>query len=393
MNFSLKKRIAFGFISANVMVLIIGFSVFYHLNSLNDKVESITSNTNQISLLTDEVRISAVSILKMQKKIIMRSAKEKDLERLISLCEGFHSQLQRLDTFYSEVQIKTIISKMIGYVDSLQTLLSKVSLVNNRDSAGLSTIGDLADKILEAFSEFQDIQYYQNEKRDKELKNIIGETRRNMLIVLIITFLFTIILSLIYPGKVALPFKKINDAVRELQDCNFDVSIFYDKNDEIGELAQELNKMISSMKYFEELRTDRISVEHRKFDILANMIRKNVLIANATGELIYLNNQMYKTLNIESDDVLNKNMADTLIPQSIKEAYDLAIKRRSKIENAEIHITHKTLVEKIDEESGETVEVEEDEEFFSGFANVVPIRAKESSLDYYLMILSEETFS
>ena len=40
------------------------------LNSLNSKVESITSNTNQISLLTDEVRISAVSILKMQKKII-----------------------------------------------------------------------------------------------------------------------------------------------------------------------------------------------------------------------------------------------------------------------------------------------------------------------------------
>lgn len=393
MNFSLKKRIAFGFISANVMVLVIGFSVFYHLNSLNDKVETITSSTNQISLLTDEVRISAVSILKMQKKIITRSAKEKDLEKLISLCEGFHSQLQRLDTFYTEVQIKTIISKMIGYVESLQTILSKVSIHNNRDSAGLSTIGDLADKILDAFSEFQDIQYYQNEKRDKELKNIIGETRRNMLIVLIITFLFTIILSLIYPGKVAMPFKKINDAVRELQDCNFDVSIYYDKNDEIGELAQELNKMISSMKLFEELRTDRISVEHRKFDILANMIKKNVLIANATGELIYLNNQMYKTLNIQSEDVLNKNMADTLIPQSIKEAYDLAIKRRSKIENAEIHITHKIMVEEVDEESGETVEVEREEEFFTGFANVVPIRAKESSLDYYLMILSVEMFS
>lgn len=392
MNLSLKKRIASSFGMANIMVLLIGFTVFYYLNSLNDQIENITSNTNQISLLTDEVRISAVSILKMQKKLLTKKAKEEDLKNLNVLCDGFNSQLQRLDTFYTEVQIKTIISKMIGYVDSLQTLLSKVSIYNNRDNAGLSAIGELSDKILEAFSEFQDIQYYQNEQRDKQLKGIIGETRRYMLIVLIITFLFTIILSLVIPGKIALPFKKINDAVRELQDCNFDVSIYYNQDDEIGELAKELNKMIASMKNFEELRTDRISVEHRKFDILANMIHKNVLIANASGELIYLNNQMYKILNMDSESVLDKKMEDTLMPASIKEAYELALKRRSKIENSEINITEKKMTEVKNEESGEMEEKEVDEVIFNGYANVIPIRAKESDLDYYMMILSEEIF-
>ncbi len=392
MNLSLKRRIASSFGIANIMVLIIGFTVFYYLNSLNDQIENITSNTNQISLLTDEIRISAVSILKAQKKILTNKAKEEDLKNLNILCDGFHSQLKRLDSFYTEVQIKTIISKMIGYVDSLQTLLSKVSIYNNRDNVGLSAIGELADKILEAFSEFQDIQYYQNEQRDKQLKGIIGETRRYMLIVLIITFLATIILSLVIPGKIALPFKKINDAVRELQDCNFDVSIYYNQDDEIGELAKEINKMIGSMKNFEELRTDRISVEHRKFDILANMIKKNVLIANANGELIYLNNQMYKLLNVDSESVLNKNMEDTLIPESISDAYDLALKRRSKIENSEIKIVETKTVEEKNEETGEVDEKEIEEIIFNGYANVIPIRAKESALDYYMMVLSEEIF-
>jgi signal transduction histidine kinase len=200
------------------------------------------------------------------------------------------------------------------------------------------------------------------------------------------------LMSLVIPGKIALPFKKINDAVRELQDCNFDVSIYYNQDDEIGELARELNKMITSMKHFEELREDRISVEHRKFDILASMIKKNILIANASGELIYLNNQMYRLLNIESDTVLNKNMEDTIIPASIKEAYNLALKRRSKIDNAEITISAKTKTEELDED-GETIEVENEEVIFSGFANVIPIRAKESSLDYYLMVLSKEVFA
>ncbi len=388
MQLSLKRRVALSFIIANVVVLVMGFTVFFFLDSLNNQISNITVNSNKISLLTDEVRISAVSILKMQKKILTSKPTGEDLKRLENLCEGFQSQLQRLDSFYTEVEAKKIISKMQGYVDSLKTIVSKSSLFY-RDGEGISTINELTDKILEAFSEFQDIQYFQNEQRDKQVKAIIGETRRNMLITLIITFLGTILLSLVVPGKISMPFKKINDAIRELQDVNFDVSIYYDQDDEIGELARELNKMIVNMKKFEQLRTDRISVEHRKFDTLANMVKKNIMIANAKGELIYMNNPMYATLEMQSEDVLNKNITDTLIPDSIVETFELAIKRRSKIENAEITIPKRKKV--IDPVTGEYI-FEETEETYQGYANVIPIRAKESNLDYYMMIISKEVF-
>lgn len=388
MKLSLKRRVATSFIIANVVVLVMGFTVFFFLDSLNNQISNITVNSNKISLLTDEVRISAVSILKMQKKILVQKPTSEDLKRLENLCEGFGSQLQRLDNFYSEVEAKKIISKMQGYVDSLRTVVSKSSLFH-RDGEGVESIDGLTDKILEAFSEFQDIQYFQNEQRDKQVRSIIGETRRNMLITLIITFLGTILLSLVVPGKIAMPFKKINDAVRELQDCNFDVSIYYDLDDEIGELAKELNKMIANMKKFEQLRTDRISVEHRKFDTLANMIKKNIMISNAKGELIYMNNPMYALLEMQSEDVINKSITDTLIPDSIVETFEIAIKRRSKIENAEISIPKRKKI--IDPITGEYI-YEDTEEAFNGYANVIPIRAKESNLDYYMMIISKEVF-
>jgi nitrogen fixation/metabolism regulation signal transduction histidine kinase len=384
MNLSLKRRIGLSFVVANVIVLIMGFTVFYFLDTLNRQVEKITTQTNSVSLLTDEVRISAVSILKTQKKIITNQAKRADIDFLVSLCEGFQSQLQRLDTFYDQQEVKKIIGKMQGYVEALMSLASKMSL-NSRDNAQSQTIGELADKILEAFSEFQDIQYFQNELRDKQIQKIIEDTRRNMLITLIITFLGTILLGLIIPGKISLPFKKINDAIRELQECNFDVSIYYDQDDEIGELAQEINKMIVNFKTFEELRADRINVELRKFDALANMSRRHILVANAQGELIYMNNAMYSLLELQSQDVLNKSIHDTLIPDSIIDAYELAIKRRSKIENAEILIPAKHF-------AGED-EVHAVKEDFQGYANVIPIRGKKSSLDYYLMAVSNEVFA
>lgn len=388
MNISLKGRVTISFIIANLVVLIMGFTVFFFLDTLNGQISTITDNSNKISLLSDEVRISAVSILKLQKKILTTKSNEKDLKKLQNLCEGFSSQLQRLDSFYVEVEAKKIISKMLGYVDSLNTIVSKSALFY-RDNAGLATISELTDKILEAFSEFQDIQYFQNEQRDKQVKGIIGETRRNMLITLIITFLGTILLSLVIPGKIAMPFKKINDAVRELQDCNFDVSIYYTQDDEIGELAREINKMISSIKRFEELRTDRINVENRKFDSLANLVKKNIMIANARGQVIYMNNSMYSLLDLQSDDIINKALGESSFPESVIDTFETALKRRSKIENAQISIPRRKKV--LDSQTNEYVYMDLDEPYH-GYANVIPIRAKESASDYYMMVISQEVF-
>jgi HAMP domain-containing protein len=388
MNLSLRARISLSFIIANIVVLVMGGTVFFFLDSMNSQISAITEDTNKVSLLTDEVRMSTVSILKLQKKILTTKSGPEDLQRLQSQCENFSSQLQRLDSYYSEVEAKKIISKMLGFVESLQTVAGKSSLFY-RDNGGFATISELTDKILEAFSDFQDIQYFQNEQRDKQVKSIIGETRRNMLITLIITFLGTILLALVIPGKIAMPFKKIRDAIREVREGNFDVNIYYNQNDEIGELAKEMNKMITSIKKFEELRSDRISVENRKFDTLANMIRKNIVVSNAQGMLMYMNNSMYSLMDFQSDDVVNRHFRDVHFPESIQETFEVAITRRSKIENAQIVVPKRKRV--IDAATNEYKYVESGE-VFQGFANVIPIRAKQSQSDYYMMIISQEVF-
>jgi CHASE3 domain sensor protein len=57
MQLSLKRRVATSFIIANLVVLVMGFTVFYFLDALNTQISSITVSSNTISHLTDEVRI------------------------------------------------------------------------------------------------------------------------------------------------------------------------------------------------------------------------------------------------------------------------------------------------------------------------------------------------
>jgi transcriptional regulator with PAS, ATPase and Fis domain len=120
------------------------------------------------------------------------------------------------------------------------------------------------------------------------------------------------------------------------------------------------------------------------------MSRKNILIANSEGELVYLNNSIYSLLDLQSDDVLNKKLEDLIIPDSIIETFELAIKRRSKIENAHITIARRKKI--LNEDTNEYVYKDEGEPYH-GFANVVPIRAKESKSDYYMMIIADEVFA
>ena len=312
----------------------------------------------------------------------------------MALCESFTSQLNSLEALYTDVEVKRIVAQMVSYVDSLKLVLNKAAFYG-RDNVGMSSIADLADKILDSFSELQDAQLGQSIERGKSIKKIINETKRNMMITLIIGFLGTIILGLVVPTKIALPFKKIKDAIRELQECNFDVSIYYNQDDEIGDLAREMNKMIRAFKIFDDLRADRVAVELRKFDSLANLVKKPILIADAEGRLTYMNNWLYSLLKVQSEDVIGKLMQETVIPSSIIETYDLAIKRRSKIENAEIIITSRQGEEIMEVAEGDVskgTETHKEPIIYTGFGNVIPIRGKESSLDYYLMVVSTEAF-
>ena len=111
--------------------------------------------------------------------------------------------------------------------------------------------------------------------------------------------------------------------------------------------------------------------------------------------------------------------------KAMLDSYELAIKRRSKIDNHEVTIPLKNAETEVDEEQeaeedvpvkaetgevnkqelatekkngeaieGEVVDEEKKEELaFKGYATVIPIRGKESSLDYYLMVLSSEVFT
>lgn len=381
MNLSLTDRVKISFIVANIVVLVTGFLMYFFLGSLANKSRASWNELQKTRELAAVVRVNLAKTtalgVRLEEKKIKKEAVKDFKEKVLELKRS----LEQLKSEYSGGKLEASVQAMVEGTDTLNEYIGdsieETDLVRLKESNfHVNLIGKISDE----FSRYTE----ETLKRSKEIAvgvdASIASIKKNMLLVLIIAFLGTILLGWLVPHKVALPFRKINHAISELQNCNFDISIAYDEKDEIGELARELNKMISQLKKHEELRADKFVLESKKFNIIANYIDKDILVVNSEGRLTYMNNSMYSILGIESSDVIDKEIEDSLIPESIVAAFQKALKRRGKIEGEEIQFNYN-----VKDEEGE-----DKEEDFKGYAEVFPIRGKESSLDYYLMFIDDE---
>ena len=134
MNLSLRNRVAFSFIVANIVVLLITFTVFQFLNALNTEVEQKATDQNRVSFLNFEIRVSTIKILKFQREMLIKGVDEAIVKKLTESSELLKVQLQRLDGLQKDPNIKSNIAKMLSYIDSLNLLLAKS--VYSRDKLG-----------------------------------------------------------------------------------------------------------------------------------------------------------------------------------------------------------------------------------------------------------------
>lgn len=377
MNLSLTNRVKISFVMTNLIILIIGFLMYFFLGSLASNIKRSWSDFYEIRKIEEVVTADLVELTALGMELD-KTGKRREFKSRI---QDLQSNIELLKVKYTDERFDDVLSSILDKTKTLGEYIGETESLENQNRLKEGSFHiNLLKKVSGDFLKY--IRKSQEAGKDisEQVDNSIVLVKKNMLLVLILAFLGTILLGWLVPRKVALPFKKINHAIRELQNCNFDVSIFYDEKDEIGELARELNKMISQLKLYEELRADKFLVESKKFNIIANHIKKNILIVNSEGKLSYMNNSLYSILKLETGDVLDKEIENSAIPESIVDVFKKALKIRGKIENEEVRFSYK----KIDENE-EEVNVE-----FSGYGEVFPIRGKESSLDYYLMFINEE---
>ena len=145
--------------------------------------------------------------------------------------------------------------------------------------------------------------------------------RNVSLLVLLVCAVIGSILMLIAVSYITAPVKRLSRATKEIAKGNFDISVDYDAQDEIGQLAQNFNLMAKELKNMEYLRKDFVSNVSHEF---------KTPIASIQGFA-----QLLKTKNLTPEEF--QEYTDIIIKESARlSRLSANLLRLSRLENQSI---------------------------------------------------------
>ena len=314
-KFGQKILLGYGLIIL-LLIIIVGLAE-YHISRLGSASQDILKE-NYESILASENMIGAIE---RQDSSIILSLFDDSYETLehIKKNEGvFYQWLTRAKdniTIQGEVDILNKIED--GYASFL-ALLTRLESFNSESTS------NSAAPMKEA------VELYQNEIHPQFLKirnNCIAlrELNQNMmyqassnarslasrsaistLIVGVIVIIFGLSFSLLILRIVVNPIKSFTHAAVKVGDGDLSVKIPKMGRDEIGVLAMEFNKMVKSLREFQEMNVSQIVSEKKKSEAIVRSIKDGIIICDSKMRITSINSIAGHIFGVSESNAINK---------------------------------------------------------------------------------------
>jgi signal transduction histidine kinase len=130
-----------------------------------------------------------------------------------------------------------------------------------------------------------------------------------------------------FTRKVLMPAEKLTRSVRNIKSGQLNQKIDINTDDEIGELSREFNKMTERLRSYEQVNIHRLIAEKNKSETIVESIADPVIVTDAGGSLVLMNQAALKLFNVHGshwigkllrDVIGNQTWADMLEPENVK---------------------------------------------------------------------------
>lgn len=175
------------------------------------------------------------------------------------------------------------------------------------------------------------------EKHRSIIETLPEKAIKDMTTITFFTILGGILLGIIFPRNIMFPLKKFYAAIEEVRNCNLNAKMELDKDDEFYQLAEEINKLLAQIKHFDELKSERILLDKQKFDLLSDMIDKNLILCDKERKIHYMNNQTYNLFGLTTS-VINKDISESGLPLEIIDYIEHSLSKDEKIQKHQTKI-------------------------------------------------------
>jgi PAS domain S-box-containing protein len=214
--------------------------------------------------------------------------------------------------------------------DVIKDIKNKTMILNkliedllNKDSHSISNRVE-NELIIKIYSEFKEINRLHNsysEQTFDRLEYYIDAQQKGIKTAILEFFILGIIIIIFYliyghtlSKRILIPLLKLTDASAEIYKGNFKVEVSTDTNDEIGDLAQNFNKMAEKIKKSMQA----LKKSGKKYKSLFDKSNDGIILHDLQGIILDTNEKANIMLGYEQNE-LNKHSIEMIHPDSEKE--------------------------------------------------------------------------
>lgn len=289
-----------------------------------DDFSRIISNIDRYAILLDSIRI-IVSEEEMPEERIAR-----DLKRYKSKYDSLMSQILMARTVAKRDSLKSELKRVSESFDISKILLEKQQ--NERKKRTIREM-DMSRKSIE----LENKRILDHAKRKiKEFTETASryssKGARNIWTVLILTVGFIIYLIIVLPERIVIPIRRISNIVKRVEKGDLNISVKGFPRDEMGDLVDNIMRMLNRVRRIDGLKTQKIHESERKVKFLLGNMQEGVVVISDEKRVISINKPALTMLGAKPDEVEGKSLEANEQLSVLREPMEKLFSQSEKIE-------------------------------------------------------------
>lgn len=337
MKKTIQSRITLVLIAAIALIALIGGLSLYYFTQISTDIDQIIKGDIRAERSAEKIK-GLILDLRNAQKIYFEAVKigeePIDIERQL---EDFEKALQEHQTFLlpENTERHNKISQLTTeYRDLLQSIQPDETGTNAiKIRSAEKKMLKISKEMRSLISELLSTRYDALEEHQGDIRVLISKAHRNMLLLFGICAFGGLFLIILAPTRVTAPFKRYISAINEVEDLKFETQLPVTGHDEVAQLGKSINRLIHRFSTFDEIKRKRIRFEKSKQRVLANMLDLGVMMMAIEGEVLFMNAQLAKILNLNTEEYQGKDYKKVSIPEELKEMISEVLKKKERLDS------------------------------------------------------------
>jgi PAS domain S-box-containing protein len=170
----------------------------------------------------------------------------------------------------------------------------------------------LFNQIKEGCFQLLDMNHNAMVETDAKANYISNRATLAVLGAALLAIVLSIVASWQFSQYILEPAEKLTDTVRKIGRGYLDVRADINSNDEIGELANEFNRMAERLMKYEEINIEKLISEKKKSEAIVSTISDPIVVADKDGKIVLMNQLAEAVFDISEDASIGKDFDDVV---------------------------------------------------------------------------------